>query len=235
MATAAAGGLAARWRGAEHQLYPLLLNDPAAYRRGVLAVRALADELASAASGAALEAAWPAYAEPGGRAAEVLAGSGAGAGDAFLAELVAGAAFALRARELAAEVDAAAIAGRIAAAVAAGDEWVVLREVGRREHAAFGAYRRLEIHLPDGAGLHLCAEVSPEHGRPVFAVEAVALDPASGRPRAEVAQRREATDLAGWAEDESRMRDAVVAAAAGLLTGSEARAEDEPAVEERFL
>lgn len=221
MVTAAAGGLAARWRAAEHQLYPLLLNDPAAYRRGVLAVRALADELVSAASGAALEAAWPAYAGPGGRAAQVLAQSGAGSEEASLAELVAGAAFALRARELAAEADAAAVAARIAAAVAAGDEWVVLREIGRREHAAFGSYRRLEMHLPDGAGLHLCAELSPEDGRPVFVVEAVALDPASGRPRAEVAERWEARDPAGWAAHESRIRDKLGgepgAAAAGRL------------------
>ena len=92
------GELARRWRLAEQQLYPTILADPSAYQRYVLAVRGLADELSVVATPEALVASWPTSAP---RAAEHLRAVG-DTGDAAVAELVAGAAFALREREIAA-------------------------------------------------------------------------------------------------------------------------------------
>ncbi len=92
------GELTRRWRLAEQQLYPTILADPSAYQRYVLAVRGLADELSVVASPEALVASWPTSAP---RAAEHLRAVG-DTGDAAVAELVAGAAFALREREIAA-------------------------------------------------------------------------------------------------------------------------------------
>lgn len=92
------GELARRWRLAEQQLYPTILADPSAYQRYVLAVRGLADDLSVVASPEALVASWPTSAP---RAAEHLRAVG-DTGDAAVAELVAGAAFALREREIAA-------------------------------------------------------------------------------------------------------------------------------------
>ena len=90
--------LSRRWRLAEQQLYPTILADPSAYQRYVLAVRGLADELSVVASPEALVASWPTSAP---RAAEHLRAVGDPGGEA-MAELVAGAAFALREREIAA-------------------------------------------------------------------------------------------------------------------------------------
>jgi hypothetical protein len=90
--------LARRWRLAEQQLYPTILADPSAYQRYVLAVRGLADDLSVVASPEALVASWPTSAT---RAAEHLRAVG-DTGDPAVAELVAGAAFALREREIAA-------------------------------------------------------------------------------------------------------------------------------------
>ena len=92
------GELSRRWRLAEQQLYPTILADPSAYQRYVLAVRGLADELSVVASPEALVASWPTSAP---RAAENLRAVG-DPGDAGVAELVEGAAFALREREMAA-------------------------------------------------------------------------------------------------------------------------------------
>jgi len=95
--------LARRWRLAEQQLYPTILADPSAYQRYVLAVRGLADDLSVVASPEALVASWPTSAP---RAAEHLRAVG-DPGHEAVAELVAGAAFALREREIAAAQAAA--------------------------------------------------------------------------------------------------------------------------------
>jgi len=186
--------LAQRWRDAERRLYPVVLSDPEAYRRYVLAVRELADELGSVAASAALA---KAYRDAERRAAAVLERSGAPVA-AHVTEAVAGAAFALRHRELAAEEAAAEVVRRLAEAAAAGAEWVVLHEAGRPELAVLGQYRRLEMRLRDGAGLHSFVEMGAGAERPVFVVEALALDPATGARRGGVERRVELADQEAW-------------------------------------
>jgi hypothetical protein len=96
------GDLVNRWRLAEQRLYPTILADPSAYQRYVLAVRGLADELSVVASPEALAASWATSSAASHRgAAEHLREVG-GPDDEWAADLVAGAAFALREREIAA-------------------------------------------------------------------------------------------------------------------------------------
>jgi hypothetical protein len=102
----ALGELVGRWRLAEQRLYPTILADPSAYQRYVLAVRGLADELSVVASPEALAACWAtASATSFLRAAEHLRAVG-GPDDDATAAVVAGAAFALREREIAARIRA---------------------------------------------------------------------------------------------------------------------------------
>ena len=98
--------LVRRWRVAEQRLYPTILADPSAYQRCVLAVRGLADELFVVASPESLVASWAgASATSLERAAEHLRAAG-GPDDPATAELVAGAAYALREREIQAQASA---------------------------------------------------------------------------------------------------------------------------------
>ena len=196
------GELAQQWRSAERRLYPIVLSDPEAYQRYVLAVRALADDLGAIASPQALA---EAYRDGSRRASATLAASGRPF-DANAAGLVAGAAFALRHRELAAELEAAEVAGQLAAASRSGQEWVVVREAGRPELAELGQYRRLEVHLPDGVGLHCFAEPQVDTDRPSFVVEVLPLDPATGAARAEVDERHTFGDPDAWAAGIAQLR-----------------------------
>jgi hypothetical protein len=96
----ALGELVRRWRLAEQRLYPTILADPSTYQRYVLAVRGLADERSVVASPEALAACWATdLATSFLRAAEHLRAVG-GPDDDATAEMVAGAAFALREREI---------------------------------------------------------------------------------------------------------------------------------------
>jgi hypothetical protein len=191
-----------RWRDGERRLYPLVLTDPDAYRRCVLAVRELADELRSATT---LELLAEAYRDAAPRAAAVLEASGGPAGGGA-AEMVADAAFALRHRELAAELAAAEVARRISEAAASGVEWVVLRESGHPELAVLGGYRRVEMHLPDGAGLHSFVEMEAGADRPTFVIESLPLDPLTGARRGEVRRRVELADPEAWARALEQLR-----------------------------
>lgn len=202
--------LVRRWSEAERRLYPVVLSDPDGYQRGVRAARGLADELSDVASLEALACAWPAGVR---RAADQLRRLG-GSGDGAVAEFVAGAAFAIRHRELAAATSAAERSRRVADAASRGDQWVVVDQVGRPELARFGHFRRLEMHLPDGMGIYSYAEEQADSDAPLLIVERLPLDPASGLPHGDVAERREAADPASWEAAQSELREAI----AGLDT-----------------
>lgn len=190
------GELVRRWRVAEQQLYPTILADPSGYQRSVLAVRGLADELSAVASPEALV---QAYEMSAPRAAAHLREVG-GPEDAGTAELVAGAAFALRERELAATLAAAERRRRVAEAAGSGQSWVVVNEVGDASMAAYGNYRRLAMHLPDGIGVYSYAEADAGSGVPVFVIEQVALDPTTGNVLREPSRRWTFHDPPAWME-----------------------------------
>jgi hypothetical protein len=190
----ALGELVGRWQRAEQRLYPVVLADPHTYERYVLAVRALADELAAVSS---REALGEAFAGAPARALTHLRAVG-GPLDEQSAGLVAGSAFALRERELAHTQAASERESRVADAARSGAAWVVVAEAGEPTLAHYGHYRRLEMHLPDGMGLYAYAEVEAEAARPVYVVERVPLDPASGRALGEAEQRWTFEDRAAW-------------------------------------
>lgn len=165
-----------RWRAAEEQLYPVVMVRPDLYERSIEFVRSVADELRALGTPAALLDAFGRAAEIAARVVrrESLTTEGV---DLALATT---AAFSLRYRELVGEVARERAIERIRAARERGDAWVVLHESGTLEQAPAVPYRRLEMHLGDGAGLHLFVQQDPETAAPVYGVESVQLDPQTG-------------------------------------------------------
>lgn len=172
-----AGRLVRGWSEAERRLYPSLISRPDAVEGYLRAVRAVADELRPARTVDALAHAHPQGAEMAKEAArrQGLALEDEGA------DLVAGAAFSLRYREVLAEQQLEEASRRIREAGRRGGEWVVLYEEGSPESAAVLRYDRLEMRLPDGLGLHAFAEPGAAPDAVAYGVELVRLDPRTGR------------------------------------------------------
>jgi len=165
-----------RWRLAEEQLYPVVLTRPDLYERSIQLVRAVADELRPLATPAAL---LEAYAG----AAELVAGVIRGrdlAVEGLDYGLATDAAFSLRYREVLGEVAREQAMERVRSARERGEEWVLLHESGTLAHAPAVPYRRLEMRLRDGAGLHVFVQQDPATAGPQYGVEAVQLDPHTG-------------------------------------------------------
>ena len=167
-----------RWQAAEEQLYPVVMVRPDLYERSIQLVRSVADELRELTTPAAL---LEAFGRSGEIAARVIRRESleleVEGVDLVLATT---AAFSLRYRELVGEVARRQAIERIQAARERGDAWVVLHESGTPEQAPAVPYRRLEMHLGDGSGLHVFVQQDPETAAPVYAVEPVQLDPRTG-------------------------------------------------------
>jgi hypothetical protein len=164
------------WKSAEERLYPVVMVRPDLYERSIRMVRATADELAGCLDVAALVQAWAGAAEIVHRAATEagldLEGLDAG--------LVAGAAFSMRYRELAAGAARSERLARIRAAAEAGEAWVRVEEIGSKETAGMVPWTWVEMHVPTGAGLRQTLEADPTTGTPLYSLEVVPLDPATG-------------------------------------------------------
>jgi hypothetical protein len=165
-----------RWRAAEEQLYPVVMVRPDLYERSIELVRSVADELRAFTTPAELLEGFGSANEIAARVVrrESIAVEGV---DLALATT---AAFSLRYRELVGEVARGQAIERIRAARERGDTWVVLHESGTPEQAPAVPYRRLEMHLGDGAGLHVFIQQDPETAAPLYGVEPVQLDPQTG-------------------------------------------------------
>ena len=165
-----------RWRAAEAQLYPVVMVRPDLYERSIELVRSVADELRAFTTPAALLEAFADAAEIAARVIrrESLAVEGVDLG------LATAAAFSLRYRELLGEVARGHAIERIRAAREQSDEWVVLHESGTLDKAPAVPYRRLEMHLAGGAGLHVFVQQDPGTAAPVYGVEPIQLDPQTG-------------------------------------------------------
>lgn len=168
--------LARRWQAAEDRLYPVVMVRPEAYASAVTLVRAVVDRLARVVTADELMAAYTTSAR---LVADVVRDTGV-ATEGLDLGLVAGAAFNIRHRDLRATAQREQAKQRIRDAAAAGAEWAVLFETGRPDLAPLSPYRRLEMRLSDGVGLHASITVDPSTAQPVFAVETVQLDPATG-------------------------------------------------------
>jgi hypothetical protein len=165
------------WRTAEQRLYPLALAWPEGFERHVAMVRAVADSLGSVRT---LEALVDAYEDR-----ETI--TSAVAADRLLhtqgldLELTAGAAFSMRHREITSESRHDETVQRIAEAAAHGEEWVVIEQTHSPTGIPYPPWRRMEMHLPEGTGVHQWVEEILEGEGVEFGVELVMLDPQTGR------------------------------------------------------
>jgi hypothetical protein len=164
------------WKSAEERLYPVVMVRPDLYERSIRMVRATADELAGCLDVGALVNAW-------GGAAEIVHRAATEAGfdlEGLDAGLIAGAAFSMKYRELAAAASRAERLQRIRTAAEAGEPWVRVEEIGSKETAGMVPWTWVEMHVPTGAGLRQTLEADPMTGAPLYSLEVVPLDPATG-------------------------------------------------------
>ncbi len=174
--TESIAGFVNEWQAAEERLYPILMAQSDRYELYVHLVRQVADELRFARTAQELASA---YAGGSEIAHAVVQRQGASSQEISL-EILAGAAFALRYREILAEVSREEAVRRIQAARARGDRWVVLHETSGAAGPAMPPYRRLEMHIPDGVGVHVFVELSPGMDEVLYCLDLVQLDPATG-------------------------------------------------------
>jgi hypothetical protein len=164
------------WKSAEERLYPVVMVRPDLYERSVRMVRAVTDALAGCLDLPALVEAW-------GSAADIVHRAATEAGldlDGLDAGLLAGAGFSMRYRELATAASRSERLGRIRAAAEAGEAWVRVEEIGSKETAGMVPWTWVEMHVPSGAGLRQTLEADPMTGAPLYSLEVVPLDPATG-------------------------------------------------------
>lgn len=172
----------AAWRTGEEKLYPVVMTRPDLYERAVRIVRAMADELRSCGTLDELVAAWP-------EAAGILSRAAAQA-LLPLAELdrglLAGAAFSMRYRELAADAAFTERGARVRAAEEAGQAWVTVEQIGSPETAGLSPYTWVEMHTGGpgrgtaGVALRLSIGMDLDTGGPAFSVEVIMCDPVTG-------------------------------------------------------
>lgn len=196
----------AGWRRADERLYPVVMVDPERYTRIVSVIRATADRLGAHGTPDELVRARA-------RGSQLVAAACAALGVPveYLPDLdvVADAAFGLRHREIAAELRRQRTSARIAAARARGDTWVTLDESGEPDHPGAAPYQRIDMRLDDGSGIRMSVDVDPDSYRPVYTLELLCLDPASGAVTG-AADTDGATfaDPAAWRAAFERWRDA---------------------------
>ena len=168
--------LARRWQAAEDRLYPVVMVRPEAYASAVTLVRAVVDRLGRVDTVDELAAA---YATSAQLVADIVRDTGVATEGLDLA-LVAAAAFNIRYRDIRAAAQREQAKQRIRDAAAGGARWALLFETGRPDLAPLSPYRRLEMRVADGVGLHASITVDPSTSLPVYAVETLQLDPATG-------------------------------------------------------
>lgn len=206
--------LAAYWAEGEGRLYPLAASNPDAYMAAVDLVRAVADQLAGVATLDSLVECWD-------RRSELVAdGAGArsGAAASGLGEAeVAGAAFAIRRRELLAEQAEHRRREIIAAARRAGEAWAVIYERGDLDAGLVNPYQCVELHLETGLAVVSAVEPDPATMGPNYVVSVVAMN--NEEPRAKfdltVFEDNETSDPVQFQRHRIAMKQQVEAPAAG--------------------
>jgi hypothetical protein len=197
-----------RWRQAEERLYPVATVRPDLYQASIRLVRSLADALAHVPDVDALVATY--------RTGDVdrdLAAAGVERREIppdVKLDLVRDATYALREREVAARAAADQTAGRIQRARNAGERTVTIWAEG--ENDVWPPYRRVEMSLTTGRAVTETTQLDPDTMAPLFALEAVELDPQTGEPAAEdpIVPRREFTDHEAWRAAADELRRALL-------------------------
>lgn len=164
------------WSECERALFAVAGMEPSRYERIIIAVRALADALREVATGKALAAAW--------EGADALLQKVAEARGLSMSELpaqrVAGAAFALRAREIEALTLRQGRISRLQAARRSRESWVVVEQAGDVDEGLFDPYRSTELHLASGLAILSFVQADPSSGAPIYVVGVAKLDRKTG-------------------------------------------------------
>lgn len=189
------GSLAERWQAAESRLYPVIFADPLRYELYLRLVRAVADALKDRSTAEQLVEAYTGGSALLARAVDELSLEGSSIDE----ELVVDAAFQVRYRELRAELQQAEAEQRIEAA-GSGPQWVVLAETGTAPTVPEPGYRCLEMHVPEGTGLHTFVENDPSTYDARYGIELLRLDPRTGEHLAshESPHREDFEDADEW-------------------------------------
>ncbi|HET7661341.1 MAG TPA: hypothetical protein VFK66_13210 [Oryzihumus sp.] len=191
----------ARFTAAESRLYPLALVDPAGYERAVAATGRLLTELRTSCPdiGAVL-----AQREPLVESLAAASGERPAELGGLSPETVVDAACAVRCRELWARERARRAQHRVAAARAAGQEWLV--EEPDADAVMTGEYRRVELHVPTGTALVGLVEAGGAQGT-AYRLQVVPAPAADGTAPPEVSETY--GDRASWVEALQRHREAL--------------------------
>lgn len=179
--------LVGQWRAAEAKLYPMVVVNPHQYEANLALVRAMTDDLRDVDT---VDGLVDAYAERDARLDAAVTRLGGPRPPAEMALLIIDAAFSGRYRELPGE-RARSEAGRRIAESGGRPGWITLDEIGDDSGHAGTGFRRIEMRLPDGLGLHTYIDIDPTTFLPLYGVETVQLDPGTGdfaEPRARPAR-----------------------------------------------
>ena len=164
--------LATHWNESERRLYPVATVNADAYASAVRIVRSVADALAEVATLDDLVTCWDDRSEIVAAALEAhatLPALGLGASE------IAGAAFALRRRELFAERAEQQQRDRIAAARQADQAWAVIYEHGDLRAGLANPYQCVELHLATGLAVVSVVEPDPATMKPNYVVMVTAM------------------------------------------------------------
>jgi hypothetical protein len=162
----------AAWRRAEARIYPSVMLNPTVYEQYISVVRAIAEELSDVRTDDELVTAWH---ERRDIATAVIERSPPTMRAIMDVDAVRDAAFCHRHRELTRERGKEIARERLETAQREGAEWVVLFE----DVTPLGSHR-LEMHVRSGRALHASTQVELDRPAPVFELEVVQLDPATG-------------------------------------------------------
>ena len=170
--------LAAYWDESERRLYPVATTNPDAYKSSLRLARAVADALAEVRDLDGLARRWEQRSELLDEAVRVtgdLTGYRLGESE------VAGAGFAVRRRELMAELAERRRTERIAAARAAGRAWAVVHEQGDLSSGLVDPYQCVELHLATGLAVVSMVEPDPSTMTPSYVVMVTEMGDEQGR------------------------------------------------------
>jgi hypothetical protein len=171
------------WRKLEDKFYRTVLNEAEMYMLAIRLVRALTDTLTPIAD---LPTLIDQFQRSSSEDVIPIADSLEAPQVMVLDyQLALGAAFYLRAQEIQDELALAEMQGRIAAARAQGQRWVIIYD---REQKRYGKRlpQRLEMRVADGMGLYAAGELDMEKGL-VYAVEPMMFDLTTGKQRQGIA------------------------------------------------
>lgn len=199
-----------RWRRGEELLYPVATVRPDLYQASSRLVRSLADHLGRVPDLDALVATYRAT-EAGAELARAGIERSAIPPDVQM-ELVRDAAYQMRARELEVRAASERTEAAIVRARNAGEPTVAIW--GEGESTRWPPYRRVEMSLATGRAVSETTHLDPDTMTPVFALEAIELDPGTGEAASDdpIVPRREFTDHEAWRAAAAELRQALLRA-----------------------